>query len=105
MVNGTEMIKKMKTVLDNVEIAGRTCEFYSSEHECDCDEKGCGIWMSAEGGNISREHGLPVFDYWANEYVANHYDCGVLKSFEKYLSNNGWYAEFYDAGTVMVYPV
>ena len=97
MVNGTEMIKKMKLVLDDVKIAGRTCEFHSREHESSCDENGCGIWMSGEEGNVSREHGLPVFDYWA-------YDIGVLESFRKYLSNNGWYAEFYDAGTVMVYP-
>jgi hypothetical protein len=52
-----------------------------------------GIWL----GSASK-----VADYFA---VGDRYEIGVLKSFEKYINKCGWYSEWYDCGTLMLYPL
>jgi len=104
MVTIDEMHAKLETVLTDLCIAGNTCEFRDEEHDVSCDKNGCGIWMSAEEGNTWKKCGLHVFDYYTNEYLTKYYDAGVLIEFREFLSKNSWYAEFYDAGTAMIYP-
>lgn len=58
-----------------------------------------GIWLSAENGDTFK--GRPIYDYYAE---GSAYDLGVLAAWEKELNNRGWYSEWNDAGTVMVWP-
>lgn len=57
-----------------------------------------GIWVSGE--NMDLFKGKRIYDYY-NETRA--YDLGVLSSWEKELDKRGWYSEWYDAGTVMIW--
>lgn len=57
-----------------------------------------GIWVSGE--NMDLFKGKRIYDYY-NETKA--YDLGVLNSWEKELNKRGWYSEWYDAGTVMIW--
>ena len=57
-----------------------------------------GIWVSGE--NMDLFKGKRIYDYY-NETRAYH--LGVLSSWEKELDKRGWYSEWYDAGTVMIW--
>ena len=57
-----------------------------------------GIWTSGECGIT--EGGLPLFNYYAE---TESYIFGVLTSLHNYLEERGWYCEWYDAGTIMIY--
>jgi hypothetical protein len=58
-----------------------------------------GIWVSGEDGDEFK--GKRIYDYYSNSKA---YELGVLKAWEKELSKRGWYSEWYDAGTVMIWP-
>ena len=45
---------------------------------------------------------LQVMNYYAEDYKEINYIMGVSKSLYEFLEKNGWYCEFYDAGTVMM---
>jgi len=57
-----------------------------------------GIWVSAE--NCETLDGLDIFDYYAESSL---YEIGVLNKFVKELDKLGWYCEYYDPGTVMIW--
>ena len=57
-----------------------------------------GIWVSGEDGETLK--GKRIYDYY-NE--GSTYEFGVLKTWEKELNKRGWYSEWYDAGTVMIW--
>ena len=57
-----------------------------------------GIWTSAENGETLG--GSKIFDYYSE---SSKYEFGVLNKFAKELSKLGWYCEFYDPGTVMIW--
>ena len=59
-----------------------------------------GIWLCGECGYTYK--GGTAFAYY-NQSSKN-YSGGILKSFMKLLSKNGWYAEWYDPGTVFIFP-
>ena len=70
-------------------------------------EKG-GIWTSGEDAPLDKT-GMPIFDYWAEDYWAKDYKninyiFGVRKHLHEFLERNGWYAQWHDAGTMMLYP-
>jgi hypothetical protein len=57
------------------------------------------LW-SGEGSYID---GIPAFDYW--ERPSGLYtDFGIHKKLDAALDKLNLYAEFYDGGTVMIYP-
>jgi hypothetical protein len=62
-----------------------------------------GIWTSAENIVLDNSR-MPLFNYYADDYNEVSYIMGVRKSLHDFLEKNGWYCEFYDAGTVMIYP-
>ena len=66
-----------------------------------------GLWMSAESAQQVGKNDYPLFDYYADEFDPKEeiYTMGVLKEFETFLADRGWYAEFYDGGTVMLWPL
>lgn len=52
-----------------------------------------GIWL----GCASK-----ISDYFTE---SPKYEIGVLKSFETFINKRGWYSEWYDCGTLMLYPL
>jgi len=62
-----------------------------------------GIWTSAEDGLLWG--GLPMFNYYSQDGGSKKYTMGVNNSLYKFLENRGWYAEFNDPGTVMLWEV
>lgn len=72
------------------------------------DGRGGGIW-TGEGSFVlekfvmddkHEEFEEPIFEYDADNSI---YEMGVHKSLVKVLDEHGWFAEWYDSGTVMIY--
>ena len=63
-----------------------------------------GIWVGGENGDEAKD-GRPLFDYYTQYGGEVHYVFGVHKEIGAILEKNGWYAEWYDAGTLMFYEM
>ena len=73
-----------------------TEEFYG-----DKDRAG-GIWTSGENG-YEDEKGNLLFDYY--EEFGSNWVFGVNKDFSDWLEKRGWFCEWYDAGTIMIWEL
>ena len=62
-----------------------------------------GIWTSGEDGHM--KSGLPLFNYYSQDYEEKNYIFGVSKILHNWLEKKGWYCEWYDAGTVMIWKI
>jgi len=62
-----------------------------------------GIWTSGEDEQLHA--GLPLFNYYSQDGGNKSYVFGVNKFFYAWLEDNGWYCEWYDAGTVMIWEM
>ena len=60
-----------------------------------------GVWVSGESGDVYK--GKMIYNYYSEDY--KNYELGVLNRFEKQINKIGWYSEWYDAGTVMIWPL
>ena len=60
-----------------------------------------GIWTSGEESPMNNS-GDQLFDYWAE---SDKYSIGVRKDFMRYLARLGWYCEWHDAGTMMMWEI
>jgi hypothetical protein len=82
-------IKAMMSALEKagVQVCGTTDEFYGSKNENN------GIWVAAD-------HTPELFDYYNSEWLDT---FGVKPSINKLVEGNGWYFEWYDPGTMMVW--
>ena len=61
-----------------------------------------GLWLSAE--NLDEFKGLPIYDYGCMDGQV--YDgLGVLQDWEDAVKARGWYSEWNDPGTVMLWPI
>ena len=60
-----------------------------------------GIWTTGENGEQYK--GKTIYDYYSTDYKNRQF--GVLNTWEKELNKRGWYSEWYDAGTVMIWPI
>lgn len=58
-----------------------------------------GIWTSGESSPMLG--GKKIYNYYGQGAA---YELGVLKRFEQTIDKLGWYSEWYDAGTVMIWP-
>tara|TARA_B110000908_G_C9991317_1_gene329891 strand:+ start:48 stop:323 length:276 start_codon:yes stop_codon:yes gene_type:complete len=56
-----------------------------------------GIWISAEE-EMNQWH----FDYYAE---SNRFQLGVSEEINKLLEDKGWFAEWYDPGTIFIYEI
>ena len=56
-----------------------------------------GIWISAE--YLENEY---YFDYYA---MGKAYELGIRTTMDDFLSKRGWYAEWYDPGTIMLWEI
>lgn len=61
-----------------------------------------GIWTSGEDG-IEAKDGHELFNYYSQDYKEVRYQFGVHKEIRELLKKNGWWAEWYDAGTIMLW--
>jgi len=66
----------------------------------DFDGSSGGIWICGECGYLNKE-GIPYFDYYD---MSSLYTFGVESELYELAEKHGWYFEWYDAGTIMVYP-
>ncbi len=82
-------IEEMMDLLtqEGVNVVGTTDDFYSSENQ------NVGIWVAADS-----TPGL--FNYDSSEWLDT---FGVKPSLNKVVEGNGWYFEWYDPGTMMVW--
>ena len=76
----------------------QTLSFTRTSEEFD-GAKG-GIWTTGENGEEWK--GKVIYAYYSEDYKNRTF--GVLNSWEKELNKRGWYSEWYDAGTVMIWP-
>ncbi len=82
----------MKWILKYMDFAGTTEEFDGSEG---------GIHLSGEAGDEYK--GNVIYAYYSEDYKNREF--GVWNKWEKELNKKGWYSEWYDAGTVCVWPL
>jgi len=82
--------EKLITLLENkgIVVRGLSEEF---------DGMDGGIWISAEETDNQF-----AFDYYA---MNSSYDLGVHKDLGVFLERRGWYAEWYDAGTIFLWEI
>jgi len=60
-----------------------------------------GIWTTGENGDEYK--GNVIYDYYSMDHKNRIF--GVDKKWDKELNKRGWYSEWYDAGTVMIWPI
>lgn len=82
-------IKSMMAALEKAgaQVCGTTDEFFGGGY----DNKG--IWVAAD-------HTPELFDYDSSEWLDT---FGVHPQLDKLVEDNGWYFEWYDPGTMMVW--
>ena len=86
MVKGiTSMMSALQA--KGVKVCGTASEFYSAKTSND------GIWVAADSTP-------DLFDYWSSKWVNT---FGIKPSINKVVEDGGWYFEWYDPGTMMVW--
>ncbi len=71
-----------------VQVNGLASEFFSEPID------GEGLWISGEGHPT-------LFNYYSERW----YDSfGVEPKLKQFVEDNGWYFEWYDTGTMMLWP-
>lgn len=63
-----------------------------------------GIWTSGEDG-LTAKDGFKLFNYYAEDFQEKRYIFGVHKEIRSLLEKHGWFAEWYDCGTIMLYLI
>lgn len=63
-----------------------------------------GVWTSGE--DCGQLHaGLPLFNYYSQDGGSESYVFGIRTFLHEWLEENGWYCEWYDAGTIIIYEI
>ena len=92
------LAESLQTADPNERIFIRTEEeFYG--HQVPVSEKG-GIWTSGESGYTYM--GRAAFNYYSESPA---YQSGIFVPFEDMLNEHGWYAEWYDPGTIFIFEI
>ena len=60
-----------------------------------------GIWVSGTEDGIEAKDGFPLFDYYSENY--NRYEFGIHKEIRQIFEKNGWFGEWNDPGTLMIW--
>lgn len=60
-----------------------------------------GIWLSGENGETAKD-GRRLFDYYSEDH--NNYNLGVHIEIERWAEKHGWWFEWNDPGTIMLWP-
>lgn len=82
-------IEEMMDLLtqEGVNVVGTTDDFYNSENQ------NVGIWVAADSTPS-------LFNYDSREWLDT---FGVKPSLNKIVEDSGWYFEWYDPGTMMIW--
>lgn len=91
------MARKFIYKRDAVKAVLRTMGIEFIKDTEDFDGTPGGIWLSADGGENSK-----FFDYYTTSRA---YELGVRTTFSEQLQERGWYAEWYDPGTIMLWKI
>ena len=85
-----ESIKEMMMVLETngVHVSGTTDEFYGEKGDVN------GIWVAAE-------YTPNLFNYYNDDWMDT---FGINPSINELVEDSGWFFEWHDAGTMMVWP-
>jgi argininosuccinate synthase len=83
-LNRDEMMTWLKS--KGVQVIGTTEEFYGTDENK-------GIWVSGEGSDL--------FDYYRESWYNSH---GVQPKLNEQTEKRGWYYEWHDVGTMMLWP-
>ena len=83
---------------DMIRFVEKYMDFVRTSEEFNGSEGG--IWVSGE--NMDEFKGQVIYDYYAG---GRGYELGVNVKWEKELNKRGWYSEWYDAGTVQIWPI
>ena len=59
-----------------------------------------GIWLSAENGETASDD-RELFNYYSEDH--DNYTFGVHNEFQNFCEKNGWYPEWHDPGTLMIW--
>ena len=62
-----------------------------------------GIWIKGSESGLVDRNGTPLFDYYQQDGDSKLYNMGIVAHLERWAQRNGWYFEWYDAGTVMMF--
>jgi hypothetical protein len=84
VLNRDEMMTWLKT--KGVNVVGTTEQFYG-------EGEGKGIWVSGEDSDL--------FDYYRESWYNT---FGVQPKLNEQTEKRGWYYEWHDAGTMMLWP-
>ena len=60
-----------------------------------------GIWLNGE--DMSEYKGQTIYSYYSEDYKNREF--GVLNKWENELKKRGWYSQWYDTGTIMLYEL
>jgi len=60
-----------------------------------------GVWVSGEDSGEK----TPLFNYYSQDRIQKSYKRGVKVSLHNWLEKRGWYCEWHDAGTVMMWEL
>ena len=60
-----------------------------------------GIWVSGEHEYTYK--GREIYAYYSEDYENRSF--GVLNKWEDELEKRGWYSQWYDSGTIMIYEL
>lgn len=69
-----------------------------------------GIWMCGECNDVVSKTELPMFEYYAGSWhgpegkLYDSYIWGVHPKINKFVESHGWWFEWYDPGTIMLWP-
>ena len=90
VISRDQMIAKLKKAYPSLFIS-TTEEFNGSEG---------GIWLSGEDGTTDR-NGNVLFNYWSEDHTNRTF--GVINHLNNFVERNGWFFEWNDAGTIMLW--
>lgn len=63
-----------------------------------------GIWLSGENGDTDPlDGGMELFDYYSENY--SRYEFGVYNRIREWAESKGWWFEWNDPGTIMLWPM
>ena len=62
-----------------------------------------GIWIGVSKEDEERLYGKRIFDSWTMD--SKNYDIGVLRKFEIQIKKLGWYCEWNDCVTMMIWEI
>ena len=62
-----------------------------------------GLWVTSTEDHEEDSDGITLFDYYAVSHDI--YEFGVVKHLSEFVQKHGWFFEWNDAGTIMIWKI